>query len=303
MGGNIFQGTSRIKKEHIKPTLVEFFKQLKQIFPKAEQHFKSIKTLGSVGKKDYSGDIDLAMSGAAFDNLEDWGVDQKHVNDLFQAFKKRARTASEDQLMKRAVIVAVAEKIQGSNTDLLVDMKGSGAGALFLMAPQFDENREALGTGVQIDINVGDTDWLEFAYYSAAYKGNVKGLHRTQLMLAMFSQKGYTFSHNYGVKRKDDGEIVANTPQQAIELLNREYNLKLTQADLSDYFKLVEILEKQVDKQTVQQIYDRFLKILDSTRADIPEHLQQYWIDNQSRLDLKGKFLPDDSNLTKYKTA
>jgi hypothetical protein len=46
---------------------------------------------------------------------------------------------------------------------------------------------------------------------------------------------------------------------------------------------------------------DSYLKILDSTRADIPDNLQQYWIDNQSRLVLKGKFLPDTSNLVKYK--
>jgi hypothetical protein len=46
---------------------------------------------------------------------------------------------------------------------------------------------------------------------------------------------------------------------------------------------------------------DRYLKILDSTRADIPDNLQQYWIDNKDKLGLKGKFLPDTSNLIKYK--
>jgi hypothetical protein len=301
MGGNIFQGTTKIKKEHIKPTLVEFFRDLKKIFPKADQHFKSVKILGSAGKKDYSGDIDLAMPGTAFDRIDDWDLDQKHINTLFELFKKRSRTASDEQLMKRAVIVAVAEKIQAAATDLLVDMKGSGAGALFLMAPQFDEEGKSLGLGVQIDINVGDTDWLEFAYYSSNYNGNVKGLHRTQLMLAMFSEKGYTFSHNYGVKRKDSNEIVANTPKEAVELLNTEYNLNLTQQDLSDYFKLVGILEANLPKELLHSIYNRFLKILDSTRADIPENLQQYWIDNQSKLGLTGKFLPDGSNLIKYK--
>ena len=33
MGGNVFDSTAPIKKEHIKPTLLEFFKQFKQIFP------------------------------------------------------------------------------------------------------------------------------------------------------------------------------------------------------------------------------------------------------------------------------
>ena len=301
MGGNVFQGSSSIKKEDIKPTLLNFFKELKSVFPKAAKHFRGMRTLGSVGKKDMSGDIDMAISGEVFKNLQDWDLDPVRIEVLFQGFKKRARTASEDQLQKRAVIVAVAEKIQAANTDILVDMKGSGAGALFLLAPQIDEQGENLGVGVQIDINVGDIDWLSFAYYSAKYEGNIKGLHRTQLMLAMFSEKGYTFSHNYGVKDKETQEIVAKTPQQAVEILNREYNLNLSQADLADYLKLVEVLGTQVPKETLNSIYNRFLKILDSTRADIPEHLQQYWIDNQQALGLKGKFLPADSKLNSYK--
>lgn len=301
MGGNIFQGSGQIKKEHISPTLKNFFSELKEIFPSAAKHFKSIRTLGSVGKKDYSGDIDLAISGEAFKNLNDWGLDPKRVEDLFQGFKKRARTSTDEQLQKRALVVGVAEKIQAANTDILVDMKGSGAGALFLLAPQIDEQGENLGIGVQIDMNVGDVDWLTFAYHSNTYTGNVKGLHRTQLMLAMYTEKGYTFSHNYGVKDRETQEIVANTPQSAIELLNREYNLNLTQQDLADYFKLVEILETKIDPSLKESIYKRFIKILDSTRADIPEHLQQFWIDNQAELGLKGKFLPDNSNLLKYR--
>lgn len=303
MGGNIFNSTNSIKKEHIKPTLLEFLKQFKQIFPKAEPFFREMKTLGSVGKKDYSGDIDLALSGKSFDNIEDWGLDKEYVTKLFDGFKKRARTSTDDQLMKRSVIVAIAQKIEGSNSDILVDIKGSASGALFLAFPQFNENNEEVGENVQIDINVGDVDWLEFAYYSAKYEGNVKGLHRTQLMLAMFSNKGYTFSHNYGVKNKETQEIVAKNPQQAINLLNKEYGLDLNRSSISDYFQLIEVLEKGLKPEELNNILDRYLKILDSTRADIPEDLQSYWIKNQDRLGLKGKFLPDGSNLTKYKTT
>ena len=300
MGGNVFDSTAPIKKEHIKPTLLEFFKQFKQIFPKAEPFFREMKTLGSVGKKDYSGDIDLALAGSSFDDVEDWGLDRGHIMKLFEGFKKRARTSSDDQLMKRAVIVAIAEKISQADTEIIADVKGSSAGALFLLFPQYDENKQAVGQNVQIDINVGDVDWLEFAYYSNTYSGNVKGLHRTQLMLSMFSNKGYTFSHNYGVKTKDTQQIVANNPQQAIELLNKEYGLKLDKETLGDYFKLKETLEAGLSPEELNKIYDIYLKILDSTRADIPEDLQSYWIDNQDRLGLKGKFLPDNSNLIKY---
>jgi hypothetical protein len=301
MGGNVFDSTAPIKKEHIKPTLKEFLRQFKNIFPKAEPFFREMKTLGSVGKKDYSGDIDLALAGSSFDDINDWGLDEKHVQDLFQGFKKRARTSTDDQLMKRAVIVAVAQKILDADTEIIADIKGSGAGALFLLFPQYDEANQVVGQNVQIDINVGDVDWLSFAYHSATYAGNVKGLHRTQLMVSLFSHKGYIFSHNYGVKNRDTQEIVANNPQQAVDLLNSLYGLKLTRDTVGDYFKLMETLEAGLSKEDLYGVYDTYLRILDKTRCDIPEDLQEYWIQNQDRLALTGKFLPDNSNLIQYK--
>jgi len=301
MGGNVFDSTAPIKKEHIKPTLKEFLRQFKNIFPKAEPFFREMKTLGSVGKKDYSGDIDLALAGSSFDDINDWGLDEKHVQALFQGFKKRARTSTDDQLMKRAVIVAVAQKISDADTEIIADIKGSGAGALFLLFPQYDETNQVVGQNVQIDINVGDVDWLSFAYHSATYAGNVKGLHRTQLMVSLFSHKGYIFSHNYGVKNRDTQEIVANNPQQAVDLLNSLYGLKLTRDTVGDYFKLMETLEAGLSKEDLYGVYDTYLRILDKTRCDIPEDLQEYWIQNQDRLALTGKFLPDNSNLIQYK--
>lgn len=300
-GGNVFTGTDRIKREHIKPTLLQFFKEFSRIFPKAEPHFKFIKTLGSVGKKDYSGDIDLALDEKSLDSLEDWGISQEEINNLFITFKKRARSASDASLLKKAFIVAVAEKIETSNSDIQADTKGSSAGALFLNAPQFNEQGEFLGKHVQVDINIGNVDWLSFAYYSNTYQGNVKGLHRTQLMLAMFANKGYTFSHNYGVKSKESNEVVASTPEQALNILNKEYSIDLTQEELSDYFDLIETIREDLPEFEQKAIFDRYLKILDSTRADIPEDLQEYWKENQERLGLTGKFLPDDSKLVPYK--
>ena len=303
MGGNIFNTTAPIKKEHIETTLKRFYEHMGIIFPNAKKYFKDLKTLGSVGKKDYSGDIDLAMAGSALHKLEDWGIDKQTVQDYFDKFRKRARTSTDEMLMKRAVITAIGDKVEEANTDIEVDKKGASAGALFLAFPQFDENNKKLPVSIQIDIDFGDVSWLEFAKYSSVYKGNVKGLHRTQLMIAMFAEKGYTFSHNYGVKNKETQEIVADTPQKAIALLNKLYNTKLNTEILSDYFKLVDVVKNQLTQEETQGVLDRYLRILNSTRADIPEDLQQYWIDNQERLGLTGKFLPDDSKLIPYKTV
>lgn len=297
-GGNVWDNSSSIKKEYIKPTLDAFKKEFTRIFPVASKYFGGVRTLGSVGKKDVSGDIDLAIDKRAFENTDDWGLDKARLTELYAQFKKRARSSSDEQLMKRAVIVAISE-IVNSKSDLIeTDVKSSGNGTLFCQFPQYDDNGQ-LDISVQIDINVGDIDWLTFAYYSDSYKGNVKGLHRTQLMLSLFSYKGYTFSHNYGVKNKITQEVVAQSPEEAIDVLNKEYKWtkKLDQDILSNYFKLQEFLQANLGEEELNQVYNTYLKILDSTRCDVPEDLQEYWVRNQDIIGLTGKFLPATSNL------
>jgi hypothetical protein len=199
------------------------------------------------------------------------------------------------------MIVLIAEKINNALPDVEVDDKASGSGSIFCAIPQYDPSGNKLDKAVQTDINIGNPGWLRFSYYSNTYSGNVKGLHRTQLMLALFANKGRTFGHSTGVVNKDTGKREAATPEEAIVLLNKLYGFKLTQDILDDYFKLEDFMKKNLSTEEYNSIMDRYLKILDSTRADIPENIQQYWIDNQDRLGLKGKFLPDTSNLVQYK--
>jgi hypothetical protein len=65
---------------------------------------------------------------------------------------------------------------------------------------------------------------------------------------------------------------------------------------------LQKFLRAKLSQKDLNSLYDIYLKILDQTKVDIPEDLQKYWIDNHDRLGLIGKYLPDDSNLKKYKT-
>jgi hypothetical protein len=122
-------------------------------------------------------------------------------------------------------------------------------------------------------------------------------------MLAMFKALDMMFKHNTGVTLRATGETLATNSQEAINVLNKGFNLSLSQDILHDYFELMNALKKNLSKEKLNQILDIYLKILDSTRADIPFDIQDYWIANQERLGLKGKFLPDNSNLTKYKTV
>ena len=301
-GGHVFDGGSDpIKKEYIKGTLDKFIKEFTRVCPKAKNHFENPQTLGSVGKKDVSGDIDLAMDEKCFTNLDDWDLEQDYVDELFAKFKNRARTATSQQLMKRAIITALGEKINANSELIKTDQKQSGSGVLFCQFPQYDEKGNELDLTVQIDINFGDVDWLKFAYFSDSYSGNIKGLHRTQLMLHLFAYKGYVFGHNYGVKNKETQETVASTPKEAIDLLNKLYHFNLTDDILKNYNKLQEYLREHVKESELNGVYDIYLKTLDSTRCDIPEDLQEYWIKNKERLKLTGKFLPNESRLQNYK--
>lgn len=302
MGGQVFFGSDRIQKQDIKPTLTRFLRDFTAVFPKAKNHLNTVKTLGSTGKAESSGDIDLALDEKAFSNIEDWGLSQKDVDAYFAQFQKRARSASKQQLVKRAVICCISDRLEAESSRIKTDTKSAGNGTLFCQYPQFSPSGEMLGKSVQIDVNVGNVDWLSFSYYSSSYKGNVKGLHRTQLMLCLFLIKGYVFSHNHGVKNKETGKVVASTPEQAINLLNDLYNINLDRDTLSDYFKLQEYLRNTLDKTTLQELYRAYLKVLDSTRCDIPEDMENTWLDNQEKWGLTGKFLPPSSKLYPFRS-
>ena len=295
MGGCVFKNgipTMPIKKEDIKPTINNFVNEFIRIFPNSKIMFDEIHTLGSVYKKDISGDIDLAIDEYDLFNI-DWGISKDIIDELFNKFKKRARTATDHQLIKRAYIIAISDYIKEHSKLIITDGKSSGSGILFCEFPQYNQPDKY----VQIDMNFGNIDWLTFAYYSDIYQGNIKGLHRTQLILHMFSYKGYGFSHNYGVKNNTTQEIVAETPQQAIDLLNKLYNISLDESILNNYFKLQDYLKNNLSKTELEGIYNIYLKTLDSTRCDIPEDLQEYWINHKDILNLKGKFLPETSKL------
>jgi hypothetical protein len=305
-GGNVFDITSSINKENIESTVEKFVNELSRIFPAKSASFKLFEKLGSAGKKDVSGDIDLSYDVKNIfpdgqPDFKGWGVDEDKYNEKVALFTKRSKTASVDKIQLRAMIELIGEKLDENSSEIEVDTKSSGNGSIFCSAPQYGPDGKPLGINVQTDINIGNPEWLRFSYYSNTYAGNVKGLHRTQLMLSLFANKGRSFSHATGVVDRETGEKEASNPTEALMLLNRLYNFDISQDTLNDYFRLEAYLKKTVSPEDYNAIMDRYLKILDSTRADIPDNLQQYWIDNQERLGLKGKFLPDTSNLIKYK--
>ena len=117
-------------------------------------------------------------------------------------------------------------------------------------------------------------------------------------MLAMFNAQGYSFRHVYGVMNMETKEVEASTPDEALNLLNSLYDMNISVEELSSYHELHNAIKNH---PMYEEVLDVYLKILDSSRADIPEDMQEYWVNNQKKLGLIGKFLPDDSNLDQYR--
>lgn len=297
-GGHVFgEGSDPIAKEDIKPTLDAWLAEIKRLFPKVAKYWDNPVTLGSVGKKDFSGDIDIAIDEAGLKYPEDWNLDPVKMSEDYGIMLKRARTATPQDVMRRAFIKAIGDYINEHSKLITTDAKQSGNGVLFSLFDQIGADGKPNGKTVQIDTNFGNIDWLKFAYYSDSYAGNVKGLHRTQLMLHLFTAKGFMFKHNKGIQDKETLEWVAKNPQEAIAKLNELYHFNIDEKTLQNYHKLQEYLRDNLDKTTLNHVYDIYLKTLDSTRCDIPEDLQPYWVENKDRLGLTGKFLPKDSQL------
>lgn len=306
MGGNIFRGkTQGIKKEYIEPTVAKYLAELGRVFPQKKDMFtkKYFKYIGSVGKKAVSGDIDFAIDISTIvdkrftdKSIQKWGLNPDEVKKQFEAYKKRAKTATDSEIMLRAVLKGIVTKINAYAENIHCDEKKITSGNIFGFFPQYNEQGDKLDYGVQMDWMVGKLDWLEFSYYSNVYDGNVKGLHRTQLVLSMFQNLGLSFNHTKGVSDKETGETIATNPKEAVEILEERYGIKLSKNTMNDYHKLIKIVNN-LPKADRDNIIATYFKILDSTRTDIPMDLQVEWKKRKSELGLSGKFLPDNSML------
>jgi hypothetical protein len=307
-GGNIFKGeTARIPLEYINPTLDKYRDELSKLFPMQASKFAKFNPVGSVGKKAYSGDIDVAFDVTTFfpDGVVDandfaaWNIDPKEWEAKYNQIKKRARTATEEMSKWKAFLLLISKYINENSDIIKAAEKKTKFSNIFTLFPQYNPDGEQMDIGVQIDWMVGNLNWLKFAYYSDSPLENLKGLHRTQLLLSLFNSKGYSFVHGMGVRNKETGKYVARDVDSALELLGDLYGSPIDEEQTKKYYSLYDYLTKNSNPELYQKTIDTYIKILDSTRVDIPFNLQDYWKANKDRLRLTGRYLPDSSNLKK----
>jgi hypothetical protein len=326
-GGNVFTSknsdkdtdkdytTADIEQVNIAKTVEEFAKSMSEIFPDKAQSFNELTDdknwLGSTGRKQVarnekgevdsekgkitSGDIDLAYSSNNFfsgDNVDwkGWGFSKEEYLGMYNAVKGRAITATEEQMRVTALLRLMIQKIEKrTDIDLKVAGKSTSSGALHFSFPQYNEKGEKLSTRAQIDLDVGDLEWLTFRNNAnitpEQEKEGIKRLHRGQLMLALFATAGYTFKAGVGlVDTATKKERLGSTPAEAIETFNKKYKPKqpLTREILDNYDQLVTYVKNNLKtKEDYDTTMSKYLRELNRASAYIPKHVQD-WIEQQA---------------------
>ena len=273
MGGNIFKNiTTAIPRDRVEPTIKAYTKALGEIFPIKSHSLTFFEPVGSTGKKQISGDLDLAIDATHIarsftsTELEKWGIEWDDWNDLYTKIHKRSRTATYEMSKMRALLTLISGIIAENNIDVNNRVT---AGNIFTCFEQHDVDGPT-GEFVQIDWMVGDIDWLRWAYYSHG-EINLKGLHRTQFLVALFSEIGYTFSHFSGVKEKKTSEWTITCPEGALQLLSEHYGM-VTHSQTQTFAQLHSWLLK-ADSASYFKVISRYREILRIQKEKVPNTL------------------------------
>jgi hypothetical protein len=289
-GGNVFKNSEydaqNILLNNIQPTVNKFAEDLGKLFPSKRISFKELTDknnwLGSTGRKPESGDVDLAYTSDNFfingkPDTKGWELDENEFDTLYEKLKKASRVATVEQIQIKALVQLIVKKINSNGGDLFASDKASGAGSIHFSYPQYTLSGEKLDTRAQLDLDIGDIDWLKFRFNSELPKEDpqIKGLHRGQLMLAMFAATGYTFKSGKGFVRKDTGEIIADKPQSAMEVFNDEYKPQapLTLEIINNYNKLMDYVKNNLKPEDKDATLNMFREALKRAEAYVPDNI------------------------------
>lgn len=289
-GGNVFKGTEfdaqDIVLDNIKPTIEKFVSDLGKIFPNKKSTLTPLTDksnwLGSTGSKPKSGDVDLAYSSEYLfkdrkADTDGWGINQNEYDSLYEKLKKSSRTATDEAIQTNALIRLIVNKINSVGGDIHASDKAANGGTIHFSYPQYTPSGEKLDLRAQLDIDTGDMDWLKFRYNSELPEDNpeIKGLHRGQLMLAMFAATGYTFKSGRGFIRKDTGDVIADKPQGALEVFNQEYqpSQPLTLEIINNYNKLMDYIKTNLKPEDKTKALDLFKEALRRANAYVPDNI------------------------------
>lgn len=231
--------------------------------------------LGSVGKKEFSGDIDIALNIDA---------------DKIPEFMERLKKTPEIQDVSKSSVIMTKVKIVGYDPKKQVEGKGR--------------------TGyVQVDFMPGDPDWMKVFYHAPHEKDSkYKGVMRTTFLAtiaALYNQQNseeetddgrplkserFMFSPRDGLvrvmrtpvpKKKGEGYTKQNKndiidgPWRTADKIADILNLG-TGDDLDSFETLYNAVKKNYDRETATRIFKDFANSKQTQELGVPEELKGY---------------------------
>jgi hypothetical protein len=183
-GGNIFKdavgkpATIRIAKSDVLPT-VQWLEGITNLE-------LTDNMLGTTGKKDTSGDLDLAVDVSS--------------------------TTKAD--LEATLLAWVQDKI-GGEVNGKEWIRKSGINVHFKTPIKGDDSNGF----VQTDFMFGDPDWMKFSLQGSGPNSPYKGMHRHILLSSIAKTKGMKWSANEGLKDRETNELVSQDPNQIAKTL------------------------------------------------------------------------------------
>lgn len=252
-GGKAVGEVDRIDKSEIDPTMNEIKKQILD-----KVGIKNFGPIGSVGKKETSGDLDIAVEIPE-------GMEAKDIH----------------------------KKVEELGFD---KSKGNSPSLLSFKFPIYN-NEGKTDKWCQVDLMFGKKDWLEFGYWAPGEKDSkYSGAHRNMLMAAiiryareMAGKPGRTWAVdiNKGLGRKTRGTVtdkkgkqkegviaktmITNNPEKVVKLLNMATDGNWSVSDFNQPFeKLWQKTKKVFPEDVLDKIKEYVEQATTSSKKEVP---------------------------------
>jgi len=277
--GTAVQGCGTIHISEIQPTLTKLSNDLE--FPFDLNDY----TLGSTGKKEYSGDIDLVLDDKW------WGHGSKALKENLDALFGKENV-----------------KVYGAMVHLKYPIVGYD--------PTKDERKPRTGF-VQIDFNFGNAEWEKFYHFSPGSESAYKGAHRNLALAAItfavnkleskekdsydrpewevrykWSPKGFARVHRISMKDMRSGVWMKKRCDTVIEgphfdpavIARIIFPVDGTEKDLESLENIMAAVKRNYDKDQQEAIWKRmasnFSDWRDGKDFEYPSEIDQYFVVN-----------------------
>lgn len=214
-GGNLFS-TRRINQQEVEPTLKRLEKPTR--LPLVNN------TLGSTGKAETSGDIDVVVN---------------------------SNNCSIDELIERLRKNGLIETDEKSGKDTNIKKMKIGIEIAAFQSPIIGTDGNETGDYIQVDFMFhDDPDYLKFAYASNETLPYFKGKHRNIMISSIAKEKNLSFSMK-GLRDRTTNTVITRDPDMIAQIVLGE---RATERDLLNIPALVSYLKREYSEEEVLRL-------------------------------------------------